>query len=91
MIQSLLLNAIRLSHYRKHATRFGKVVVVVVVRRTGPVQVLLTTAVYLPIKLTVHFVLAHGGAKVGQSQNPIPEIQKIQDTRHGMLITVKHG
>ena len=41
-------------------------VVVVVVRRTGPVQVLLTTAEYLPIKLTVPFVLAHGEAKVGQ-------------------------
>ena len=64
-------------------TRSGnQVVVVVVVRRTGPVQVLLTSAVYLPIKLTVHFGVAHGGAKAWSSFSPIPEIQKgfkIQD------------
>ena len=67
-------------------------VVVVVVRRTGPVQVLLTSAVYLPIKLTVHFGVAHGKAKAWSSLKPIPEIQKgFQGTRQDMLITVKRG
>ena len=51
-------------------------VVVVVVRRTGPVQALLTSAEYLPFKLTVPFGVAHGEAKAWSSLKPIPEIQR---------------
>ena len=63
----------------------------VVVRRTGPVQALLTTAEYLPIKLTVPFGVAHGEAKAWSGLNPFLRFKSIQGPRHDMLITVKHG